>query len=51
MFRFILYVTVKMKNIQQVLFIIQRLCMMKFESFDKETTFNETKATCKTQKF
>ena len=25
--------------------------MMKFESFDKETTFNEKKATCKTQKF
>ena len=38
------HVVVKMENIYQVLWIIQRLCVMRLN-------FNEKKATCKTQNF
>ena len=63
MFGILLHVIVKMENICQVLWIIQRLCVMKLQSptmktrklnsYDKtkrvSTNFSEKNITCKTQ--
>ena len=53
-FGIFLHVVVKMENIQKVLWIIQRLCMMKLQSHDKETkkipaNFDKKKTICKRQ--
>ena len=49
-----LHVILKMENIQQVLWIIQRLCATKLQNHTMKkqtisTIFNEKKATCKMQ--
>ena len=48
MFGILLHVTVKMENIQQALWMIQQLSVMKLQSYDEEINFNESKAICKT---
>ena len=56
MFRILLHVFVKMENMQQVLWVIQKLFVIKVQmqkespKDDGETNFNENKATCKTNK-
>ena len=57
MFGILLPVVVKTENIQQVLWMIQRLRVMKLKSYTKKNlkaiaaNFNEKKATYKTQNF
>ena len=56
MFGNLLHVIMKMEKILQVLWMIQRLSVMKLESCDEEIkiippNFNEKKVTCKTDRF